>query len=454
MNDRFELGIEGGTLITPNGRARANVYIEAGRIAAVDEAVLDASEKVDASGLFVMPGMVDAHVHFMEPSATEREDFAHGSAAALRSGVTTYIEHTHSGPVRNGRDLREKAEFVATRSRTDFALAAHAWPDEVSAAVDAWNAGAAFIKAFTCSTHGVPGHDSSALFELIRGLAAHDAPLLVHCEDDSLTRRAEDVLRRAGRSDGAVIPAWRNREAELVAVAMATILGSRARIRLVIAHASSEEVVDLARREGDGCMVESCPQYLTLLEEGAQNGSGLRKFTPPARARDATDLRRMWEALADRRIDYVSSDHAPSTRSQKVGGSIWDVHFGIPGIDTTMAVLLDGAASGRITYERLVEVYAAVPARLYGLTGKGRMEVGLDADVILVDPAARWVIRDEDIRSKAGWSPLSGTQITGRVVRTYLRGRLAMDGDTVISEPGEGKNVVGPRSAHLAGTAP
>src|SRR5262245_8575742 len=162
-----------------------------------------------------MPGMVDAHVHFMEPTGTEREDFDHASAAALRSGVTTYIEHTHSGPVRSARDLRDKAAFVETRSRTDFALAAHAWPDEVEAAVEAWNAGAAFIKAFTCTTHGVPGHDPSQLFELMRALAAHQAALLVHCEDESLTLQAERSLREAGREDGGVIAAWRNREAEL-----------------------------------------------------------------------------------------------------------------------------------------------------------------------------------------------------------------------------------------------
>lgn len=449
----FDVGIEGGTVVTPTGRTQANVYLDGGLVAAVEDARYEATETFDASGLLVMPGMVDAHVHFMEPTAREREDFDHGSAAALRSGVTTYIEHTHSGPVRDARELRDKAAFVEARSRTDFGLAAHAWPGEVESAVEAWNAGAAFIKAFTCTTHGVPGHDPSNLFELMRALAAHRGVLLVHCEDDSLTREAEQALRGAGREDGGVIPAWRNREAELVAVATTTILGRRAGIRPIIAHASSEEVVDMARREGEHCLIETCPQYLMLLENEALDESALRKFTPPARARDASELARMWAAIADHRVDYVSSDHAPSTRGQKLEGSIWDVHFGIPGIDTTMAVLLNGAASGLITYERLVEVYSSAPARTYGLTGKGSLSVGADADVIAVDPGARWVIRDEDIRSKAGWSPLSGTQITGRVVRTYSRGRLAMDAGAVIAEPGQGKHVMAARSGHLAGTS-
>ena len=447
----YDIGIEGGTLVGPAARARTNVYIADGRVAAVDDERRIARERFDASGLLVMPGMIDAHVHFMEPSASEREDFAHGSAAALRAGVTTFIEHTHSGPIRTRDELRDKAAFVEGRSRTDFALGAHAWPGEADLAEEAWLAGAAFIKAFMCTTHGVPGHDAAQLLELLSRLAPHRGVVLVHCEDESLTRLAEQMLRETGRSDGGVIPAWRSREAELVAVATATVLARRTEARLVVAHASSEEVVDLAHREGhDGSpVIETCPQYLTLLEEGIFADPGLRKFTPPARARDATDLDRMWAALADGRIDYVSSDHAPSTRAQKRDGSIWDVHFGVPGIDTTMAVLLNGAAAGLITYERLVEVYSAVPSRVYGLVRKGRLDVGADADVAIVDPTQRWRISDEEIRSKAGWSPLSRMEITGRVVRTYSRGELVMENGTVMADPGRGKHLLAERVGDL-----
>jgi dihydroorotase len=123
-------------------------------------------------------------------------------------------------------------------------------------------------------------------------------------------------------------------------------------------------------------------------------------------------------------IDYVASDHAPSTLAQKGEGSIWDVHFGLPGIDTTLAALLDGAHAGRITYERVVEVYSEAPARVYGLhPRKGCLEVGADADLVLVDPERRWTVRDEDIVSRAGWSPYAGRTFIGGAVRTFLRGR-------------------------------
>jgi dihydroorotase-like cyclic amidohydrolase len=139
----------------------------------------------------------------------------------------------------------------------------------------------------------------------------------------------------------------------------------------------------------------------------------------------------MWRALADERIDLISSDHAPSTPEQKRAGSIWDVHFGLPGIDTTFSVLLDGAAAGRITYERIVAAYSEAPARIYGLQAKGRLEPGADADLVIVDPTQRWTVADEDILSKAGWSPYSGRTFTGRAVRTFLRGQ----------EPGSGRFV-------------
>jgi dihydroorotase-like cyclic amidohydrolase len=148
----------------------------------------------------------------------------------------------------------------------------------------------------------------------------------------------------------------------------------------------------------------------------------------------------MWQALASGAIDYMSSDHAPSTAEQKRSGSIWDVHFGLPGIDTTLPVLLSGAHRGAISYERVVEAYSERPAQIYGLwPAKGRLEPGADADIVLVDPALAWTVRSADIVSKAGWSPFEGREMVGRAVRTYTRGRLGMDEGTIVAEPGQGR---------------
>jgi dihydroorotase (multifunctional complex type) len=436
----FELGIEGGEVVTPGGRSRRNVYVADGRIAAVTPDREGADDRVDASGLLVMPGMVDAHVHLMDPADTSREDFPTGTAAAARAGVTTLIEHTHARPVVDARDLEEKSEYLRDRARVDFALAAHAWPNQLAKIDAVWRAGAAFLKAFTCTTHGVPGLDEPHLRELFARAAACGALCLVHCEDESLTQSAERELREAGRDDPAVIPAWRNREAELTALGTTARLARETGARIVAAHISHPAALDRA----SGLVIESCPQYLSLLEDEVLEHGAFRKFTPPARARDQEELDRMWEALAVGQIDYVSSDHAPSTAEQKRAGSIWDVHFGLPGLDTTLSVLLDGAHTGRVSYERLVGAYSERPAKIYGLwPAKGRLEPGADADIVLVDPDSRWHVRDEDVVSKAGWSPFAGRELRGRAVRTYLRGRLVSLEGRVLAEPGAGHFLVG-----------
>ena len=447
MSDRYDLAIRGGDVVEPDARRRADVYVRDGRIAEVGTERREAAEAVDAAGLLVMPGMVDAHVHFMDPGDPEREDFPQASAAAARAGVTTVVEHTHVAPVIAPGDLEEKRRHLADRSRVDFALAAHAWPDRLDEVGPVWRAGACFIKAFTCTTHGVPGFSAADLHALLQRVAACGAVCLVHAEEETLLDRAERELRAAGRADPGVVPEWRNRAAELTALAVTATLARETGARVVAAHVSQPGALAILGREraaGAPLMVESCPQYLGLLEREVLEHGAFRKFTPPARARSAEDLEAMWQAVARGDVDFISSDHAPATAAQKRDGSIWDVHFGLPGIDTTLSVLLDGAHAGRLSYERVVAVYAEGPARTYGLfPRKGSLRPGADADMVLVDPEARWTVRDEDVRSKAGWSPFAGRTLTGRAVRTYVRGTLAAEDGRVLAEPGSGRFVLG-----------
>ena len=436
----YDLGIEGGDVVTPGGVNSGHVYVVDGRVAVVGSERCDARERVDASGLLVFPGMVDAHVHLMDPADPSREDFPTGTAAAARAGVTTLIEHTHAEPVITADDLERKRAYLRDRSRIDFGLAAHAWPGRQDEIAGVWRAGVAFVKAFTCTTHGLEGLTADELGALFSSVASVGAVCLVHAEDEALTADAEARLRASGRDDGGIVPDWRTREAELTALGRTALLARRTGARVVAAHVSHPAALEAA----DGLVVESCPQYLTLREGEVLDQGAFRKFTPPARARTDADLDAMWSALADGRIDYVSTDHAPSTPEQKRAGSIWDVHFGLPGLDTTFSVLLDGASAGRITYSRVAAAYAEAPARLYGLwPRKGSLDVGADADIALVDPVEAWTVRDEDVISKAGWSPYTGRTLVGRAVRTYGRGRLlAADGE-VVAEPGWGRWVPG-----------
>jgi dihydroorotase (multifunctional complex type) len=438
----FDTVITGATLVSAKGRVRLNIGILGSQIAALTEEPLTGRAEIDADGLLAMPGMVDAHVHLMDPGDPTREDFPTGTGAAAAAGVTTIIEHTHARPVVTAADFDEKADYLTSRSRVDFALGAHAIPGRENESRGVWEAGAAFVKAFTCSTHGLEGFDAARLRTLFEHVAGAGGVCLLHCEDESLTADAEKTLHEAGREDPGIVPVWRSREAEVTATSLAALLARLTHVRAVIAHVSHLPIVDLIaehRAAGADLTVESCPQYFTLMEKEVLDHGAFRKFTPPARARTTADQAALWAALADGRIDYISTDHAPATREQKLDGSIWDVHFGLPGLDTTFSVLLDAAASGHLSYERVVDVYAHSPARIYGLAPrKGSLAVGGDADIVLVDPELKWTVKDADIKSKAAWSPMSGRTLRGRAVRTYLRGRLVAADGRPTGEPGDG----------------
>jgi dihydroorotase len=443
----YDLAIRGGRVVSGSGSRHADVYIADGRVAAVTGEALTAATEVDAGGLLVFPGMIDTHVHFMDPGDASREDFPTGTSAAACAGVTTVVEHTHARPVRTVDELRAKVAHLEHRAVVDYGLAAHAWPDLLDQVEPLWRAGVTYLKAFTCTTHGVPGFDAAHLLELFRRAAPVGARCLVHCEDESITGYWEESLRAAGRRDPAVVCEWRNREAEATATLVTSFLARWTRASVVVAHASNPEILRLVEREraeGAQILVESCPQYFLLREEELLELGPFRKFTPPARARSARDLERMWDALADRRIHHVSSDHAPSTAAQKTGGEIWDVHFGLPGIDTTLPVLLDAAHKGRISYELVAESYAEAPARAYGLwPRKGSLQEGADADVVLVDPGRTWTVADGDVISRAGWSPFAGRTLVGGAVATYLRGQLVAEDRRPVAEPGTGQFIAG-----------
>jgi len=402
---------------------------------------------IDATGCLVLPGMVDSHVHFMDPGDSTREDFIAGSSAAALNGVTTVVEHTHSWPVNTRARLIEKRRHLEGRSSVDFGLAAHVWPDHLDELEGMWREGIAFFKAFTCETHGIPASLSDTLFDTAEILGDLGAPCLVHCEDDLITARNERRLRSAMRVDGGVIPEWRSREAEIVATGAVALTAKVTGARFIVAHASNPEVLRLIvreRREGASIVAESCPQYMRLHEDEVHEAGAFRKFTPPARIRSDQEEADMWNAFNSGLVNHISSDHAPATREQKLAGDIWEVHFGLPGIDTTLPLMLDAASRGRTSFERVVEAYAEAPARTYGLAAKGRLVPGGDADIVVYDPQGERLLSDERVCSRAGWTPYAGVPVRGTVRATLVRGSVVVEDGALVEGERVGQFVPGP----------
>lgn len=436
-----DLVIKNGRIITADGEFRGDVYIKAGKIAGLGHLGLQAQNSVDASGLMVMPGMFESHAHMMDPAETGREDMPSGTAAAAAQGVTALIEHSHCTAVHSGAEFRDKRDYLKNRSVVDFGIGAHFPTESIDHVGEALQEGAAFIKVMTCTTHGIKGVTTGDLHEAMSRYGKTNIPFLIHAEDEGLTSAAERKLRAASRQDGGLISEWRSLLAETVAAQNVAAIAEATGALTVFAHCSHPDIFRIAqaaRQRGARMWTEACPQYFALKEDEVSTYGALRKFTPPNRIRSDDDVNALWACIGDR--TYFASDHAPSTLSQKTGGSIWAAPFGLPGVDTTFRFLLDAAAKGRMSYPMLVDLYSRRPAMLYGYyPRKGTFSPGADADIVLVDPDAVYEMTDHMVISRAGWTPYAGRIFRGRTKCVYLRGKKIAENGTCLAKPGTGE---------------
>jgi allantoinase len=437
--DIFDITIRNGLLVTPSGVVKADIGVRDGVIAAIAESLPEdgVSKSVDAEGQYVLPGIVDAHVHFNDPGFPEREDMNSGTAAAAAGGVTTVVDMPLSGrpAVTSVEALELKKEAGRLRARVDYALWGGLVDDNVSEMEAMSRAGAIAFKAFTCfAGDDFPYAAPEILYKGMKEAARQGLLIGLHCEDQALTAWGEREAHKTHKKGTArAFLDAHSPLTEVLAVDAALEMARAAGARVHICHATLPEVVDAvtrARAGGVRATVETCPHYLLFTEEDLERLGPVLKCTPPVRSREAVEG--LWKRVFDGAVELIGSDHSPSAMSQKnpADGNFMSAWGGVQGIQTLLpALFTEGVQKRGLSVEKLVCLLSRNPARLFGLyPRKGALNVGSDADLTLFDPRERWTLRPEDLLHKNPHSPYVGMSFQGKVNMTLSRGRVVYDG--------------------------
>lgn len=442
-----DLVVKNAKVVSSLGMYDGHILIKQGKIlAVVTELDYEPESIIDAEGLHVLPGMVDDHVHMMDPGHTDREDFTTGTEASARGGATTVIEHHRTiPPVFTADLLREKSEYLKEKSVVDFAQLGGLAPDNINELQPMWEAGALGFKGFLVELHGAPMLTEGVLLDIMQMVKSFNGTCLYHCESDTICRRGKEKIDEEGQKDYSSMLNWRSMEAEYMASMELIHLTELTHCQSTIAHVSQPrilEAVQAARRRGSPIYAESCPHYFYLTEEEGKKRGPWAKFTPPPRPKEIRDGMRT--ALGKGWVDIIATDHCPHVREDKEKG-LDDIHeapFGIPGIDTTTRMMLNAVNEGWLTLGHLVKMMCEQPARLYNIfPKKGTIQPGSDADLIIVDMDRKETLANDSIVSKCGWTTFDGMEIIGAPTLTMVRGTVVMEDGLVTGRAGVGAEV-------------
>lgn len=438
----YGLILRGGTLVTPDGSSEADLAVEDGRIAEITPDLEGtAREEIDASGLHVFPGAIDAHAHFNEPGRTHWEGFATGTGSLAAGGMTAYVEMPLNAypPTCDGPSFDEKLALAKGSSLVDFALWGGIQPHNLDRLGELAERGVTGFKAFmsTTGTLDFQVADDLTLYEGMKRASGLGLPVLVHAENktitDSLAARAASTLRTTARDYLDSRPVV----AELEAIGRAILFAEETGCSLHVVHVSTGRGVALvaaARARGVDVTCETCAHYLVLTEEDVEELGAITKCAPPLRPR--RDLESLWERIFDRDVEFVTSDHSPCPPEMKAGEDFFRAWGGISGCQSLLNVMLDEGHHERgLPLELVAALTSGNVADRFGLAGKGSLEVGSDADLALVDLDSSFVLRTEDLFYRHKMSPYVGRTFRGRVIRTVVRGTTVFQEGKIVSEP-------------------
>jgi D-hydantoinase len=442
--------LKGGKIVTSTGVVEADVVVDGGKIVEISKvANLPEADKVlNVSGLFILPGIVDAHVHVCDPGFI-RESFRTGTAAAAAGGVTTIIDMASSGQLRTSSVvmLNRKKEAAEKEAQVDFGLYGGEIADEKDLVEigDLVRAGVVgFGEIMMCGD--MPVKNDEVLLEALRLISRAKSLAAVHAEDNSLLTAMKRRMMSTGRRDAAAFADARPNEAEQQAVAKALILSRRVNGRLHVCHLSTREGLEsirAARARGMPVTTEVCPHHLFLTRDSYAELGPLVITTPPLRTKQ--DAYELWKGLNDGTIDLIVSDHCAFKKKEKDVGlqDVWKTPPGVPGLETLALLMLGkGVSEGKVSLEKFVKASSENPAKIFGLyPKKGALQKGADADMFVVDLHKQHKITVEDMKCVADYTPFEGWIVNAKHVMTVVRGRIVAEEGQVMGKLGYGKFV-------------
>jgi allantoinase len=443
-----DLVVEKGIIITPQGSFEGAIAIDKGKIVAVGTSTVmpQAHRSIDASGLFVLPGIIDGHVHFREPGFEYKEDLRTGSTSAAFGGVTTVFDMPNvNPPTQDAQSFDLKLEKARQKSLVDFGIFGVVLPTNIDKISELAKLGVIGYKIFMGETVGnLPSPDDWELVLAFEAIAKTGLRVGVHAENRAMTNHLVDRLKKTGRTDALAHLESRPAISEVEAITRAMTLTKPFGTKLHVFHLSSGEGAALlqeAKESGLPVTAETCPHYLLLDGKIEMQRQGpILKINPPVRTREHGAA--LWRGLKSGAVDMIATDHSPHTKEEKSKSNIWEEIPGWPGVETLVPLMLNEVNKGTITLNEVARYMSENPARVWSVyPTKGCLSIGSDGDLTIVDLKIEWKIRAEDLHSKnKPPTPFEGWTVKGVPVYTIVGGRVVMEKGR-INEDSRGKLV-------------
>ncbi|WP_376710300.1 dihydroorotase [Pseudochrobactrum lubricantis] len=433
MTTTFDTIFKGATVVNHDGSAVRDIGVKNGRIIAIGSLSENAAgEVINCTGLHILPGVVDSQVHFREPGLEHKEDLQTGSLAAVLGGVTSVFEMPNTKPLTTSPEaLADKVKRGTHRMHCDFAFWVGGTRDNAKDVPELERLpGAAGIKVFMGSSTGdLLVEDDEGVASILRNTRRRAA---FHSEDEFRLREREGLRVE---NDPSSHPVWRDEIAALTCTQRLVRIARETGARIHVLHISTAEEIEFLKDYKDVATCEATPHHLTLSSEDYKTLGNLIQMNPPVR--DARHRDGIWQGIGQGVVDVLGSDHAPHTLEEKQKPYPASPS-GMTGVQTLVPIMLDHVNAGRLSLERFVDLSSHDPSRIFGMSRKGRIAVGYDADLTIVDMKRSVTITHEQAGSKAGWTPYHGKTVTGWPVGTIVRGHKVMwEGEIVNPALGE-----------------